>query len=107
MFLEIPQNSQENTCARVSSKLLERNKYNRPDEFEMKIKILYEKQLELQTTHAILDRSYYDQKQPPEVFFLKSVLRNSAKFAGKHLCQSLFFNKVTLLKKRLWRKCFL
>ena len=56
----------------------------------MKIKILYEKQLELQTTHAILDRSYYDQKQPPEVFFLKSVLRNSAKFAGKHLCQSLF-----------------
>ena len=37
----------------------------------------------------------------------KCVLRNSAKFTGKHLCQSLFFNKVaglrpaTLLKKRL------
>ena len=37
----------------------------------------------------------------------KGVLRNFTKFTGKHLCQSLFFNKVadlrpaTLLKKRL------
>ena len=29
-----------------------------------------------------------------EVFFKKSVLRNLAKFTGKPLCQSLFFNKV-------------
>ena len=42
----------------------------------------------------------------------KGVLRNFAKFAGIHLCQSLFFNKVaglrlvTLLKKRLWHRCF-
>ena len=64
----------------------------------------------------------------------KSVLINYAKFTGKHLCQSLFLNKVaglspltllnnrlwcrslfnkvagislaTLLKKRLWNKCF-
>ena len=42
----------------------------------------------------------------------KRVLRNLAKFTGKHLCQSLFFNKVaglrpaTLLKKRLWHRCF-
>ena len=32
------------------------------------------------------------------------------KFTGKHLCQSLFFNKVAgvrhLLKKRLWHWCF-
>ena len=27
-------------------------------------------------------------------FVSKGVLRNFAKFAGKHLCQSLFFNKV-------------
>ena len=46
------------------------------------------------------------QKQPTEV------LRNFAKFTGKHLCQSLFFNTVTglspaiLLKKRLWQRCF-
>ena len=42
----------------------------------------------------------------------KGVLRNFGKFTGKHLCQSLFFNKVadlrpaTLLKKRLWHTCF-
>ena len=27
-------------------------------------------------------------------FFKKGILRNFAKFTGKHLCQSLFFNKV-------------
>ena len=42
----------------------------------------------------------------------KGVLRNFAKFTGKHLCQSLFFNKVAglrpefLLKKRFWHRCF-
>ena len=30
----------------------------------------------------------------PGVFCKKGVLRNFAKFTGKHLCQSLFFNKV-------------
>ena len=34
------------------------------------------------------------QKQPPEVLCKKGVLRNFAKFTGKHLCRSLFFNKV-------------
>ena len=33
------------------------------------------------------------QKQPSEVFCKKKVLRNFAKFTGKHLCQSLIFNK--------------
>ena len=43
----------------------------------------------------------------------KGVLRSFAKFTRKHLCQILFFNKVagltpaTLLKKRLWHRCFL
>ena len=52
------------------------------------------------------------QKQPPEMFCNKGVLRNFAKFTGKHLCQSIFFNKVaglrpaTLLKKKLWHRCF-
>ena len=52
----------------------------------------------------------------PGVFCKKGALRNFAKFTGKHLCQSLNFNKVagwglqlykqpgTFLKKRLW--CF-
>ena len=59
----------------------------------------------------------------PEVFCKKGVLRNFAKFTGKHLRQSQFFNKVaglqsqffnkvlglrpaTLFKKRLWQRCF-
>ena len=48
----------------------------------------------------------------PKVFCKKGVLRNFAKLTGKYLCHSLFFNKVaglrstTLLKKRLWRRCF-
>ena len=46
------------------------------------------------------------------MFCKKDVLGNFTKFTGKHLCQSLFFNKVaglrseTLLKKRLWQRCF-
>ena len=60
----------------------------------------------------------------PHVFCKKDVLENFAKFTEKHLCQSLFINKVaglcqslfinkvaglrpaTLLKKRLWHRCF-
>ena len=40
------------------------------------------------------------------------VLRNYTKLTGKHLCQSLFFDKIaglrpaTLLKKRLWHRRF-
>ena len=47
-----------------------------------------------------------------EVFCKKGVVRNFEKFIGKHLCQSLLFNKVaglrpaSLLKKRLWHWCF-
>ena len=42
----------------------------------------------------------------------KDALRNFAKLTGKHLCQSIFFNKViglwstTLLTKRLQHRCF-
>ena len=34
----------------------------------------------------------------PEVFCKKGVFRNFAKFTGKHLCQSLFFNQVAGLR---------
>ena len=53
------------------------------------------------------------EKQPPEVFYKKGVLTNFAKFPGKYLCHSLFFNKVAglrptiLLKKRLCTGVFL
>ena len=42
----------------------------------------------------------------------KGVFKNFVKFIGKHLRQSLHFNKVaglrpaTLLKNRLWHRCF-
>ena len=47
-----------------------------------------------------------------EVFCKKGFLKNFTRFTGKHLCQRLFFKKVvclrlaTLLKKRLWHRCF-
>ena len=61
--------------------------------------------------HLIL-KSYKTRRSCPDVFYKKDVLRNFAKFTEKHLCQSLFFNKVaglrpaTLLKKRLCHRCF-
>ena len=48
----------------------------------------------------------------PEMFCKKGVLRNFAKFTGKHLSKRLFFNKVadlgpaTLSKKSLCHRCF-
>ena len=56
--------------------------------------------------------SYSERSSRPEVFCTKGFLKNFAKFAGKHLCQSHFFNKVAdfrpanLLKKTLWHRCF-
>ena len=50
-------------------------------------------------------------KQPPEVFYEKGEILQ--KFTGKHLCWSLFLNRVflsflrvSLLKKRIQRRCF-
>ena len=43
----------------------------------------------------------------PEVFYKKAVLRNFAKFTGKHLCQALFNRLlIKLPKKRLWHRVF-
>ena len=42
------------------------------------------------------------QKQPLEAFCKKAVLRNFARFTGKHLC----LRPAALLKKRLWHRCF-
>ena len=56
-------------------------------------------------TKATKRYTSFVKKQLPEMFFKKKV--QFAKFTGKHLCWSLFFNKVlsltptTLLKKRL------
>ena len=44
------------------------------------------------------------QKQLTEVFLQKGVLKNFAKFTGKHLCQCHFFNKV--IKKETLAQVF-
>ena len=60
----------------------------------------------------VLESSFW-RSSLSEVFCKKEVLENFAKFKGKHLCQSLFFNKVAdlrpahLLKKKLLHRCFL
>ena len=53
-----------------------------------------------------------NQKQSPGAVLSKGVLKNSSKITGKHLWQSLFFNKVaglrpaTLLKKETLTQVF-
>ena len=45
----------------------------------------------------------------PELFCKKGALGSFTKFTGKHLSQSVFFKSLrpgTLLKKRLWHRCF-
>ena len=60
----------------------------------------------------ILGARLIDRSSRPEVFCKKGVFRIFTKFTGKHMCQSIFFNEVadlrpaTLLKTRLWHKCF-
>ena len=59
---------------------------------------------------------WMSRSSPPWVLRKQAVLKNSVEFTGKHLYHSLFFslffNKVagqrpvTLLKQRLWYKCF-
>ena len=60
----------------------------------------------LRLQNWIIDRSSHQRYS-----VRKGVLGNIKKFTGKHLCQSLVFNKVavlraaTLLKKRHWHMC--
>ena len=60
-----------------------------------------------------LTEQVFVQKQPPEGFFKKGVMRIFPKFTRKHLCWNLFFDEVKLcrsatsLKARLSRRCFL
>ena len=58
-----------------------------------------------------LFEEYIFRSSHPELFYKKSCPKNIVKFTGKHLCQSLLFNKVSdsapvnLLKKGLWHRC--
>ena len=45
----------------------------------------------------------------PEMFYKKGVFRNFAKFTGKHLCQTFFFNKLGGINddiNRFFGECF-
>ena len=96
--------------------LLNKEFYNFIDQIELSVQIKIK-------NHEILIMKYlkkwqlfinifYFRSSRPDMFCKKGVLENFAKFYGKHLCQSLFFNKVaalrpaTLLKKRFWDRCF-
>ena len=65
--------------------------------FALAIKTAFSKFFFLESKKPLIN--YYTQKQPPEVFCKKGVLRHFAKFTGKHLCQSPFL-------KGLWYRCF-
>ena len=62
----------------------------------------------LNLTKKELWKTLHQQKQQSEVLYNKGFLKNFVNFTGKHPCQSLFWNKfiTTLLKKRLWHRCF-
>ena len=55
-------------------------------------KISHQKKLNFKQNKTYIKQSK-DRSSRPEVFCKKGVFRNFAKFIGKHLCQSLFFNK--------------
>ena len=72
------------------------------------VKSLFQKSCRLETEKDVMNRSSHQRCS-----LRKGFLRNFVKFTGKHLWQSLFFKKTfcscrlaTLLKKRLWHRCF-
>ena len=71
----------------------------------------FEKIATLQILKNKIDELADMQKQPQEVFCKICVLRNLAKFTGKHLYQSLFFNEVAgsrgkFIKKKILTQVF-
>ena len=48
----------------------------------------------IDSNKASVKISWYNQKQPPEVFYENCVLKKFSIFTGKHLCWSLFLIKL-------------
>ena len=80
---------------------------------KISLKFLYEALVNFQNSKTYILWHICRSSRPTVFCNNKDALRNLAKFIGKHLCQNLLFNKVaglrpaTLLKKRLWYRCFL
>ena len=76
--------------------------------------IIYNHFTHIKLRHRTCDRCkwYLSRRSHRRCSVREVVLRNFTKFTRKHLCHSLFFNKVaglrpaTLLKKRLQYRCF-
>ena len=60
--------------------------------------LAYGKNVKFKLFFYILNNFFYKSSRL-EVFCKKGVLKNFAKFTEKHLCQSIFFNKVAGLRQ--------
>ena len=67
--------------------------------------LVYLEKLKTYIAEASFYHLSFGRSSRPEVFYRKGVLRNFAKFTEKHLCHS--FRSATILKRRLWYRCFL
>ena len=59
-------------------------------------------QLTAETPEQCVKSVFKVRSSHPEVFYKKGVFRNFTNFTGKHLCQCLFFDKVTDLSLQLY-----
>ena len=62
--------------------------------FKIQFFSIFWKMKRLYLSLLLLSFSIISRSSRPEVFCKKAVLRSVTKFTGKHLCLSLFFNKV-------------
>ena len=118
VFCKVLQNSQENTCARVSFLIkLQVSACNFMKKETLAQVFSYEFCQISQNTFFIEHLRTTASATHPEAIVQgctvkKDALENFAKFTGKHLCWVLFLNKVTglrsaiLLIERLWQTCF-
>ena len=87
VFLDILQNSQENTCARVS--------------FLISCRPKAAEHIWATASKKIMLSVKWKMEQPPEVFYKKAILKDLAIFTGKQLYWSFFLIKLqTFVKKR-------
>ena len=68
---------------------------------EMRVSFKYSNSLRNTITKSVKTRRF-SVSWKKEVFYEKGVLKNFVKYAGKHLCQGLFFNKVISFSPQLY-----
>ena len=85
-------------CSNISFPLLQNSQINLS---AFHINILQTLEIvRCRTSRKLIERSLFLRSSRPNVFCKKGVFRQFAKFTGKHLCQSLFFNKVAGLRPK-------